>query len=178
MAKRPALTENSFLAHLFSPKKNPLPTGLRARPVVQSKGRKVARVNAYNKLPALKQEVLKRSGKRDAFLRGEVTYTDAKKALRGTAVERGVVKPVRTRAPKPQPLSKGRARSGEVAQFLMYQLRRADKDYDPATVVAGSMFIDDPDVTSLDYQGIKDRASDPDYMITVNGSSFNPYWYH
>lgn len=178
MAKRPGLTEESFLAHLFSPKKNALPTGLRARPIALSKGRKAARVNAYNKMPAIKQEVFKRSGLRDAYLRGEISFTDAKKALRGKAVEKGIVKPVRSRGKK-APVTPHRASvNGMVAQALLRTLRLAGKDPRVATVVAGSAFIQENDAVGLTYAQIKERASDPDFMMTVDGTSFNPYWYN
>lgn len=176
MAKRPALTAQSFLAHVFSPKKNPLPTGLRARPVAVTKGRKAVRVNAYNKLPAVKQEVIKRSGLRDKFLKGEVTYTDARKILRDVAVRNNVVKPLRT--PKPKRMSLSRARQGFIAQHLMFEIRRGGKEPNPATVYAGSQFIEDDDAETLTYAQIKERASDPDYVVKLNGESFNPYWYH
>jgi len=178
MTKRPALSDESFLAHLFSPKKNALPTGLRARPVAAAKGRSVARVNAYNKMPAVKQEVLKRSGLRDAFLKGQTTYTEAKKALRPKAVAKGVARPVRARiAAKPKKIDKARARAGYIAQAWAYQLRRAEKEYNPATVYAGSQFVEEADAESLTYAQIKERASDPDYVVTINGNTFNPYWY-
>lgn len=178
MAKRPALSDESFLAHLFSPKKNALPTGLRARPVVVSKGRNKARVNAYNKMPAVKQEVLKRAGLRDAFLKGETTYTEAKKALRPKAVEKGVARPVRAKiAAKPKRIDRSRAREGFIAQAWTYQLRKAEKEYNPATVYAGSQFVEEADAETLTYAQIKERASDPNYVVTINGNTFNPYWY-
>jgi hypothetical protein len=178
MQKRPTLSEDSFLAHLFSPKKNPLPTGLRARPIAQAKGRRVARVNAYNKMPALKQEVLKRTGLRDAFLKGDVTYTDAKKWLRDTAVHKGIVKPTRVRQPKPnRRISRREAIEGLYAQHILHQLRQAGKTHNPATVYAGTIFMEEDDIESLTYAQIKDRAADPDYIMTRNGHTFNPYWY-
>ncbi len=187
MAKRPPLSEQSLLAYIFSPKKNALPTGLRARPITSSKGRKAARVSAYNKMPAVKQEVLKRSGQRDAFLAGTITFTDAKKLLRQTAVQKGIVKPVRARAPRsgkdkprvgPSLRRQSIDRANEIALTLLAVLRRAGKDPSVPTVVAGSNFIQEDDVLSLDYEGIKERARDKDYEMIVNGSTFNPYWYN
>lgn len=187
MQKRPALSEQSLLAHIFSPKKNPLPTGLRACAIALSKGRKAARVNAYNKMPAVKQEILKRSGKRDAFLSGNITFTDAKKSLREIAVEKGVAKPVRVRAPrrgkdKPRVGQSIRRqsveRANEIALSLLATLRRAGKDPVVPTVVAGSNFIQEDDAETLDYEGIKERARDKGYEMIINGSTFNPYWYN
>jgi hypothetical protein len=101
--RRPALSDASFLAHIFSPSKNPKPTGLRHRLLKGSKGQRKARINAYNKMPAEKQAVIDRSGKRESYLRGEVTYTDSKKALRESAVRQGILKPVRQKRPKISP---------------------------------------------------------------------------
>jgi hypothetical protein len=100
MARRPALTDGSFLSHIFSPKKNPLPTGIRHRKIVSTKGRVKARVNAYNKMPAKNQEVLARTGQRDAYLRGETTLVQARSKLRETAIKLGVAKPVKSRGGK------------------------------------------------------------------------------
>lgn len=94
MPRRPALTPESFLAAIFHPSKNPLPTGLRKRSLAATPGRNKRRVTAYNKMTPAKQAVIDRSGNRDAYLRGDVTYADAKRALRDDAVERGVAKPL------------------------------------------------------------------------------------
>lgn len=100
---RPTLTDASFLAHIFSPKKNPKPTGLRHRILKGNKGQRKARVNAYNRMSAEKQAVIDRTGNRESFLRGEVTFTQSKRQLRESAVSQGIVKPVRQRA---RPISK------------------------------------------------------------------------
>jgi hypothetical protein len=178
MAKRPALSDNSFLAYLFSPKKNALPTGLRARPITATKGRKVARVNAYNKLPAAKQEVIRRSGLRDAYLRGEVTFTDAKKSLRPKAESLGIVKPVRTRGKATGIRQMNTRSAGSIALHLLRTLRSAGKSPSVPTVVAGSNFVQEDDVMTLTYTQIKERAKDTDYMMVVDGKEFNPYWYN
>ncbi len=177
MAKRPALSEDSFLAHIFSPKKNPLPTGLRVRPIAMTKGRKAARVNAYNKMPAVKQELLKRSGQRDAFLRGEVTYASAKQLLRVKAVTKGIVRPIRTKVKTGAATPTG---SGvDLARYLLFTLRKAGKSPNVSTVVAGSAFNRDDDAMTLTFDQIKERASDPEYMMRDSkGTEFNPYWYN
>lgn len=181
VAKRPSLTDESFLAHLFSPKKNALPTGLRARPVAQTKGRKVARVNAYNKMSAVKQEVLKRSGQRDAYLQGKATFVEARKKLRDVAVGKGVVKPVRRRGPKPPvKISRRDALDAMIAQHFVAALKRGEtrQEVDPQGVFKRVPYIQENDLELLDRQTIIDRASDPQYIMTVNGHEFNPYWYH
>lgn len=102
--RRPALSDASFLAHIFSPKKNPKPTGLRKRILKGSKGQRKARINAYNRMTAEKQAVIDRAGHRDSFLRGETTYTDSKRTLRETGVSQGILKPLRQRN---RPISQG-----------------------------------------------------------------------
>lgn len=98
--RRPALSDATFLAHTFSPKKNPKPTGLRHRTLKGSRGQRKARINAYNKMSAEKQAVIDRSGWRERYLRGEVTFSDSKKALRDIGVRLGVVKPLRPKGPR------------------------------------------------------------------------------
>jgi len=92
---RPRLTDDSFLAHVFSPKKNARPVGLRKTSLAVTKGRRKARVNAFNRMDAVKQAILGRSGAREQYLRGEITFTDAKRSLRNSAVEKRIVKPLR-----------------------------------------------------------------------------------
>lgn len=96
MPRKPALTDESFFLAIFRPKKNPLPSGLRKRPLSGLKGgRKQARLNAYNKMSAEKQELLRRSGRLDYYLRGESTYAQAKRFFRVQAESRGVIPPVK-----------------------------------------------------------------------------------
>jgi hypothetical protein len=96
---RPRITEDNFLAHLFKPSKNPLPTGIRKTVLKGTKGQKKARINAWNKLTGRDQEIIRRAGLQDAYLRGDVNRTEAKQRLRGQAVSKGIVKPVRRRRP-------------------------------------------------------------------------------
>ena len=91
----------SFLAYLFNPKKSPKPKGLRARPLKGLKGgRKAGRLAAYNRMSAINQELLKQSGLRDEYLRGEFSLKEARTKLRDHAVNLGLAKPTR---PKPAP---------------------------------------------------------------------------
>jgi hypothetical protein len=94
MPKRPRLTTQSFLAFIFHPTKNPTPSGIRHTSVKASKGRKPARVRSYNKLSAEKQEILRRTGNREAYLKGETTLLNARRELRTEAVTRGITKPL------------------------------------------------------------------------------------
>lgn len=92
-----AMANESFLNHVFHPKTVPPPKGLRKSYLKPIKGRKVSRVNAWNKLSAVKQRVVIESGQREAYLAGTVTYSQAKGKLREAAVKLGVTKPVRVR---------------------------------------------------------------------------------
>lgn len=93
MPKRPELSPESFLASVFRPSKNPRPIGLRKRTVAKTSNRRAARVRSYNKFDAVKQEILERTGNREAYLRGEVSLADARQTLREDAVRRGVARP-------------------------------------------------------------------------------------
>lgn len=94
MPQREPVTPLNFLRYIFTPSKQAKPTGLRKKNVSGLKGgRKKARVNAFNKMPAEKQEVIRRAHLQEEFLRGEVTYTQAKAELRERAVANRIVKP-------------------------------------------------------------------------------------
>lgn len=97
---RPNLSIDSFLRHVFQPKKHAKPVGLRKTTLKGLQGgRKKARLNAFNKMDAVKQQVLDSMGLRESYLRGEVTFTHAKQQLRSKAVQRNLVKPLRPRTP-------------------------------------------------------------------------------
>lgn len=95
--KRPVLSEDSFLAHLFSPKRAAMPTGIRKSKLAFTPGRKKGRLAAFNRMSPFNQELLKRSGKREAYLRGEGTLGEAKSSLREKAIGKGLAKPIRPR---------------------------------------------------------------------------------
>jgi hypothetical protein len=96
MARRPNLTTDTFLAYIFHPKKNAMPTGMRKRNVSSAKGRNARRVRAFNKLTPAQQRVLDTTGNREKYLKGEITLTEAKRELREQAIQRGIAKPLRT----------------------------------------------------------------------------------
>lgn len=190
LMKRPALSEDSFLKHLFSPKKNPLPTGLRKRPLAFSKGRSKARVASYNRMSAANQEVLKRSGLRDAYLKGEATLPSAKRALRDTAVALGFAKPLRQRAtttrihqPRQETLD------GLVAQHVARTLAQAGKLVSHKFYYRVPFLPSATKVEVLKWDASKIRAygghSEPEYLardtddelVYIDGAPFNPLWY-
>lgn len=90
-------TELDFLSAVFRPSKSGPLTGLRRRKRSGKTWNKT-RLNAFNKMPAKNQEILRRSGTEESYLRGETSLAEAKRTLRVTAVNQGIVKPLRTRA--------------------------------------------------------------------------------
>lgn len=182
MASRPGLTEESFLRHLFSPKKNPLPTGIRKRPIAFTPGRTKARVAAYNRMSGASQETLRRAGLRDDYLKGNATLADAKKALRRVAVDLGIAKPT---AGQPRRVTSHlNTLAGDVAVHVSRTLARggtlvAKKFFSRVKHMPESMMRD---VLTWDAARIKAYAShqqdEPDYMVIIDGKPFNPLWYY
>jgi hypothetical protein len=181
MAKHPSLSDRTFLGHLFSPKRNPKPTGLRKTSLTGLRGgRNKARLAAYNRMDPVKQELLKRAGMRDQYLRGEATLAEAKRALRPQAIQLGVAKPVRRRGPIQvvirTPLD------ARVAAHLKYVIRSENKPLNPFAVDRNVGFIPDdvlPDVETWDYGQIKWAArTGSEYETVIDGHQSNPFWYH
>lgn len=176
MPKRPALTEDSFLRHLFSPKKNPLPTGLRKRALAFSKGRTKARVASYNRMSAANQELLKRSGQRDAYLRGEATLTDARKSLRNTAVGKGIAKPLKTAKKALLP-----ATPDSVADHVIREFSQAHVEFNATKLRNNIEYMPEADkrmILKAKVDKIKQYAGDKSKdIIYSDGEKRNPLWY-
>lgn len=178
MAKRPALTDSSFLSHIFSPRKFAQPTGLR-KTHLSGKGWNKSRLRAFNRMPAVNQEILKRSGQRDAYLKGETSLVEAKRALRPKAISLGVAKPLRPRAtPKPGTRT---ALDRLVRNHINQTLRDAGKHVNPVTVQnEGPYLVVSEDMLKWDYGRIKYEGREgSDYeMVDSSGRRHNPLWYH
>jgi hypothetical protein len=184
MARRPANTEHNFLAFIFGPKRNPKPVGLRKTQLSGIKGgRTKARLAAFNRMSPVNQEVLKRSGMREQYLRGEVKISDAKLKLREIGVRLGVAKPTPAmRAHIPAhlivtPLDR------LVADHLKRTIRAEGiSKLNPQHVDENVMYASENDLgmaLSWGYPDIKyagRRGSE--YEVTVNGVTRNPFWYH
>lgn len=175
---RPALSDASFLAHIFSPSKNPKPTGLRHRILKGSKGQRKARINAYNKMPAEKQAVIDRSGMRDRYLKGEVTYTDSKKALRESGVQQGLVKPLRQRQP---PISAGQqVYDSAVVQHYRDVGLAQSKDWNERKFrsrLAATSRVDKRQMLIASRAEIRRNATRQKEDF-ADEYDFNPWWYH
>lgn len=182
MAKRPKLSDESFLAHLFSPSKQPLPSGLRKTTLKGSKGQRRSRLLSYNRMDPFKQEVLKRSGTRDSYLRGESTLADAKRALRPQAIAKAIAKPVKPRG-KVTPVTDRRKRlDAYIAEHIKKTVRHTGR-LDERTVDAEIVWLgDDADNSMADwsygqikYAGRKGSEYD---RFDDTGRRHNPFWYH
>lgn len=178
--KRPSLTEDSFLRHLFSPKKNPLPTGLRARAIAFTKGRKKARVASYNRMSAKSQELLKRSGLRESYLKGEASLSDAKAVLRNTAVNKGFARPSRT--PKATTISRSSSLDVAVAAHVIRELRDSGRHVNPDHVHRNVRFLPEDVKDQARKWGvgqIRAYAGDESNRVEVDfqDAPYNPLWY-
>lgn len=181
MPKRPGLTTDTFLKHLFAPRKNPAPTGMRKSNLVWSKSRSRARVNAYNRMSAVNREVLKQSGMRESYLRGEVALKDAKSALRQTAVAKGYAKPLRSKTPGKAPAASRTGLDALVTGRVIAELRKAGKQVDPGKVqsrVPHMPTADKQQAVNWTANRIVAYAGDDTHMVWIDGKRVNPLWYH
>lgn len=177
---RPSLSEDTFLKHLFSPRKNPLPTGIRKRDVSYSKGRSKARVNAFNRMSVTNREALKQSGMREAYLRGETTLRDARTALRGTAVQKGYARPVTGTASPTAPAVAGSLDS-IVTGHVVRELRKAGLHPNPQKLRKRIPHMTNAEkrrVEKMSAAEMRAYASDSDNMIEIDDEPVNPLWYH
>lgn len=180
--KRPGFTEDSFLSHLFSPKKNPLPTGIRKQKLAFSKGRTRARVAAFNRMSNANQQMLKMAGLRDKYLTGDASLKDARGKLRETAVAKRIAKPLRRKAgPVTGPV---RTKLDDmIAAHVIKTVRDAGKVVDARRVDHYSPYMSDDDKLDMgnrpwDYAKIKAYAGDKRNEIVIDDRVVNPLWYH
>jgi hypothetical protein len=182
MAKRPTLTEDTFLKHLFSPKRNALPTGIRKSALKPARGRTNARVASHNRMSGASQEILRRSGLRDAYLKGQASLADAKRALRQVAVEKGLARPLRTRAGKPTHKWTPTSLDATIAVHVVKALRDSGRPVNIDRVHDHVKYLDDDikvQVVRWPVARIRAYASDSDNIIEIPGEKpFNPLWYN
>lgn len=177
MARRPKLSDDTFLRYLFSPAKNPLPTGIRKRNLTSAKGRSKNRLAAYNRMSGANQELLRRSGLREEYLKGEASLKDARAVLRSHAVGKGIAKPPRVSISLP-----GRSLDDQVAGYVYRTLsgdRRPNVNYlSIRTHITHLPPVVKPDVLHWSAGQMKAYAADPENAVSVNGQNINPLWYH
>jgi hypothetical protein len=180
MTRRPKLSDQSFLGHLFSPRKYGQPTGIRKTTLKGTQGQKKGRIAAFNRMLPFKQELLKRSGTRDSYLRGETTLADAKTALRPKGIAAGVAKPVRG-SQKPVRMTTDLDR--RIERYLKIKLPGNVEKYNPRTIEAQNPFLGDMaeegmlrwDLGEIKYAG---REGSEYETVDANGVTHNPFWYH
>ena len=173
MANRPVFSIGSFLKHLFSPSKNPKPTGIRKVKLTSTKGRDRKRVASFNRMSATNQKALTESGQREEYLKGEVSFREAKTMLRYEAQSRGIV--------KASPSAQRTTLDMMIASHLIHTVRAAGKPVNPRSVAKNIRHLDQPTPAMLNwnYGDFLDAARDDDYVTEdANGEARNPFWYH
>ena len=184
--QRPILSDTSLLAHIFGPKKNPQPTGIRKTKLKGKKGQTKGRIAAFNRMSPVNQELLKRTGRRDEYLRGEISLTDVRKAVRAHAVSLGVAKPTPNMPQLPTrrvqtPMTRRQMVDKLVARHIKITLsdagrRYSDRGIDERVPRIPSYIVEH--VQTWDYAQIKAAAGtgSPFEIIEAN-NRFNPFWY-
>lgn len=194
MALRPRLSFETFLAHVFKPSKNKQPTGLRRTTLTGFKNRRKARVNAFNRMDSVKQNILTYAGKREQYLRGEVTFMDAKRSLRSDAVQRGITRPLKT--PYPTGVTTPDDLKRRIADILWQKTRpqvptayQRQKGLTPASqedIRANvDRYLDEPETEMLtwDMGTFQTAARGHEvngrrYLVFEGPAEHNPFWYH
>lgn len=176
---RPRLTTESFLSHLFRPSKNALPSGIRKTTLKGKKGQKRARINSWNKMPGKNQEILRRAGLQDAFLRGDVTVTEAKRRLRIDAANQGIVKPLRRRAPSKAVSDDIYGVFRHMDRILQTDRKNPDHLRMNAVMMSPQQRVDVKQISTFDE--FRAEASSPSerWMTTFDdGVTRSVLWYH
>lgn len=183
--KRPKLSLSSFLKHLFAPKTNALPTGIRARKLVGTKGRSKARLAAYNRMSGASQEVLRQAGLREEYLKGQSSLKDARGILRAKALQQGYAKP--TKREKQEAIDAGKFTTHvELATWaasrIGSKLREVGRQPNYERMVKNLTFLTDQSLVravEMEIGEIRQLAGDDDLLITLpDGRKINPFWYN
>lgn len=176
MAKRPALSNESFLGYLFSPKKHPLPAGIRKTTLKGLKGgRKKARLTSFNRMSPASQETLRRSGLREAYLRGEASLADAKSALRPQAVNLKLARPLRTKPKRQTALDR------MIQDRFISKMRASGRPVNMRTVEQEELWlVPTEDMLTWQAQDFRyaGRKGSEYEREDDDGTKHNPFWYH
>jgi hypothetical protein len=188
---RPSFSAGNFLAHIFSPKRHAKPSGLRKTALSGLRGGRLKnRLASFNRMDAVKQHVLQESGQREAYLRGEVTFAEAKRSLRPKAIQLGVAKPVRPRGPVVQPVTASRpmTRKEQIEARMAYHLKsviaRAGKRFNPLTIEKNVRLIPEYAQTmvfEMEYPEVAVAASPGspfEFQRVEDNARWNPFWYN
>lgn len=183
---RPRFSLTSLAAHILSPKKNPKPTGLRKRKLSGKRGQKRDRVRRYNSWPAEKQAVLDKTGMRDDYLKGEVSYKDAVNKLSvDAAYERGM-----GGGDTVEDIIFSRLNNAIIATHVRagFKTKPEGGQFDPKETRIRLTYLPDsvkPQVINASASEIRRKASDKSYEVMTpyrnrkgETVAFNPFWYH
>lgn len=167
MARKPALSNKSFLQSIFQPSKHQTPKGLRKRSATKTSGRNARRVRAFNNLTPAKQAILDKANQREAYLRGDTTLTEAKNSLRAEAIRNGWTAPV--------------TRTTSIEHHISSLVQRATgRNIDPDKLhqrVNAMTPEQRREASSLTFAELQQRASDNDNLIETDDGDTNPFWY-
>lgn len=175
MPRRPVLSDDSFLASVFRPSKNPRPVGLRKRTIAKTRARRTSRVKSYNRFDATKQEILERTGNRERYLRGEVSLAEARQELRVDAIARGIAKPY-------VPTSERRRRAIANIERLAHRrpVRLNQGSVNPLTIQTNVAYMSDRQLTRAinlqTYEDLLDASQDDDETLPVD-ADMNVFFY-
>jgi len=167
MARKPALSNQSFLQSIFQPTKYQTPSGLRKRRASNTSGRNARRVRAFNNLTPAKQAILDKANQREAYLRGETTLAKAKNSLRAEAVRNGWAKPP--------------TRTTSIERHISDLVQRATgRSIDPDKLhqrVNAMTPEQRREASTITFAELQQRASDNDNLTDTEDGDTNPFWY-
>lgn len=167
MARKPALTNESFLQSIFQPSKYQTPKGLKKRSASNTKGRNARRVRAFNNLTPAKQAILDKANQREAYLRGETTLADAKDTLRVEAIRHHFIQPP--------------TRTTSIEHHISSIVQRATgRSIDPDKLhnrVNAMTPAQRREVSEMSFAELQQRASDSDNITESEDGDTNPFWY-
>lgn len=181
---RPILSDTSFLGYLFAPKKHEKPAGIRKVKLSGTKGRTKGRLAAFNRMSSTNQELLKRAGLRDAYLRGDTTLVEARRSIRPQAVSLGIARPLPlpTTTTRIAPVLSRRQQIDLInARHIKRVVAGAGKKFNGPEVDRRVRFIPDDfveDIRDWNYDQIRGAASNGSPFETIEENArFNPFWY-
>lgn len=182
--KRPKLSRDAVLNYVFHPRTAPKPLGIRKSLVTSTKW-KTSRKSSWNKMDADKQQAIIAAGQQNSYLTGKTNLADAKRALRPTAIAKGIARPTRTdtnrgvanhllaiATGRPES-AKYRSRPNSKGVTLEKSAPNKKSIYDR---VKGMNAEQKRTAMGLgSYDELVDAATD-DNLIDEDG--INPFWYH
>jgi len=145
-----------------------------------TKGRVRGRLRQYNKFDAVQREILRITDRREEYLRGEITFVQAKGELRELAIERGIVKS------KKSLLDQAIDHIATEVKKRPYDQSRRAVRLDLMRMRLGKAGVKvRRRVLSMTYDELAtaggiDPEIDTEYAVVDvdTGELYNPYWYH